>query len=107
VNARIRIVPEMEIDFFGGYGEEETPVPIPNTEVKLFSADGTAREAVWESRSPPKILSKARHLFKDVEPVFLVKRTAEISDAKNHSVFRIRWRPGGFLNLFDFPAFLC
>jgi hypothetical protein len=40
--------------FFGGDGEEATPVPIPNTEVKLFSADGTAREAVWESRTPPK-----------------------------------------------------
>ena len=26
----------------GGNGEEETPVPIPNTEVKLFRADGTA-----------------------------------------------------------------
>ena len=44
-----------EADFFGGDGEEDTPVPIPNTEVKLFSADGTAREAVWESRTPPKI----------------------------------------------------
>jgi hypothetical protein len=40
--------------FFGGNGEEATPVPIPNTEVKLFSADGTAREAEWESRSLPK-----------------------------------------------------
>ena len=43
------------IQFFGGDSEEATPVPIPNTEVKLFSADGTAREAVWESRTPPKI----------------------------------------------------
>ena len=25
----------------GGDGEEVTPVPIPNTEVKLFSADGS------------------------------------------------------------------
>jgi hypothetical protein len=25
----------------GGNGEEVTPVPIPNTEVKLFSADGS------------------------------------------------------------------
>ena len=40
--------------FFGGNGEEATPVPISNTEVKLFSADGTAREAEWESRSLPK-----------------------------------------------------
>ena len=37
----------------GGHGEEETPVPIPNTEVKLLSADGTALATGWESRSPP------------------------------------------------------
>ena len=37
----------------GGDLEEATPDPIPNSEVKLFGADGTAREAVWESRTPP------------------------------------------------------
>ena len=30
-----------------------TPVPIPNTKVKLLEADGTARAAVWESRWLP------------------------------------------------------
>ncbi len=44
-----------DIKFFGGDSKEETPVPIPNTEVKLFSADGTAREAEWESRTLPEI----------------------------------------------------
>ena len=34
----------------GGHSEEATPVPIPNTAVKLFCVDGTARETVWESR---------------------------------------------------------
>ena len=43
----------------GGDGEEATPVPISNTEVKLFSADGTAWETVWESRSPPIFYKKA------------------------------------------------
>jgi hypothetical protein len=38
----------------GGYSEGETPGPIPNPEVKLFSADGTAREASRESRTPPE-----------------------------------------------------
>jgi hypothetical protein len=37
----------------GGYGLKVTPVPIPNTKVKLQSADGTALETVWKSRSPP------------------------------------------------------
>ena len=31
-------------------GKEVTPVPIPNTAVKLFSADGTWGAAPWESR---------------------------------------------------------
>ncbi len=39
--------------YIGGNGEKVPPVPIPNTEVKLLSADGTARVAVWESRSLP------------------------------------------------------
>ena len=40
-------------DFIGGNSEEDPPVPIPNTEVKLFCADGTAWATMWESRSPP------------------------------------------------------
>ena len=33
-----------------GYNAEDTPVPIPNTEVKLRSADDTWWAAAWESR---------------------------------------------------------
>ena len=38
---------------FGGDGGGETPVPIPNTEVKPACADGTWVETPRESRSPP------------------------------------------------------
>ena len=31
----------------------DTPVPIPNTMVKTWSADGTILETVWESRRMP------------------------------------------------------
>ena len=34
-------------------GEKVTPVPIPNTEVKLLSADGTWTAGSWESRTLP------------------------------------------------------
>ena len=37
----------------GDDSEEATPVPIPNTEVKLLSADDTWWEAAWESRTSP------------------------------------------------------
>ena len=39
----------------GGYSSGETPVPIPNTEVKTAYADGTARVTVWKSRAPPSL----------------------------------------------------
>ena len=35
----------------GDNGLKVTPVPIPNTKVKLQCADGTARVTLWESRS--------------------------------------------------------
>ena len=37
----------------GDSSEGVPPVPIPNTEVKPFSPDGTARASVWESRKSP------------------------------------------------------
>jgi hypothetical protein len=37
---------------------EVTPVPIPNTAVKLCSADGTAGGARWESTSSPALCWK-------------------------------------------------
>jgi hypothetical protein len=37
----------------GGDSNGDTPVPIPNTEVKPVRADGTWGETPWESRSPP------------------------------------------------------
>ena len=36
----------------------DTPVPIPNTKVKTWAADGTALETVWESRWPPDLKRK-------------------------------------------------
>ena len=39
--------------FLGGNSEGVTPVLISNTAVKPLSAYGTAREAVWESRTLP------------------------------------------------------
>src|ERR1700738_1764994 len=41
----------------GGYGEGETPLPIPNRAVKPLSADGTWPARARESRSPPVYLS--------------------------------------------------
>ena len=40
--------------YLGGYSVGVPPLPIPNREVKPFSADGTA--IMWESRSPPFLI---------------------------------------------------
>jgi hypothetical protein len=45
----------------GGYGEGETPLPIPNRAVKPLSADGTWPARAWESRSPPVFARPRRH----------------------------------------------
>ena len=42
----------------GDNSGEDTPVPIPNTEVKLLSADDTWWETAWESRTLPLLLKK-------------------------------------------------
>ena len=46
-----------KITHSGGDNEGVTPVPIPNTEVKPFSADGTWLETARESRSLPDSIS--------------------------------------------------
>ena len=43
-----------DVYIFGDYDAEVTPVPIPNTVVKLCSADDTWWEAARESRSSPE-----------------------------------------------------
>ncbi len=40
----------------GNYSGGVTPVPIPNTEVKPSSTDGTALETGWESRPLPSFV---------------------------------------------------
>src|SRR5438046_9037078 len=45
---------------FGGLTGRETPLPIPNREVKPARADGTRRATSRESRSPPINFARAR-----------------------------------------------
>ena len=46
----------------GGYGEGDPPVPIPNTEVKPFSADGTWLDTARKSRSPPDSMKSIQEI---------------------------------------------
>lgn len=51
------------MDFPGDYSEEVTPDPMPNSEVKLFSADGTTWETMSKSKSLPGLNVKPRIYF--------------------------------------------
>lgn len=58
--------------FAGGISGEATPVTIPNTEVKLICAYGTAWGTGWESRTSPAFkLNRALDLFQST--VFLLQ----------------------------------
>jgi hypothetical protein len=49
-------LPELLLSIcFGGDVERVIPDPIPNSVVKPFRANGTAAEALWESRTPPDL----------------------------------------------------
>ena len=50
------------VEGYGGHSVGETPGPIPNPEVKPYSADGTATGRLWESRTPPDNISHRGHL---------------------------------------------
>src|SRR5829696_4787859 len=52
LNARTSILVRTCSQSYGGHGERETPGHIPNPEAKPLSADGTALETGWESRTP-------------------------------------------------------
>ena len=51
----------------GVYGKGDPPLPIPNREVKPFSADGTADR--WESRKMPNLDGES---YSDVLSLFCV-----------------------------------
>ena len=79
------------IIFFGGNSKEETPVPIPNTEVKLFSADGTAWAAVRESRTLPRNLYITARIHFIMSPGFLYLGKSQLE----FDVFQIPFTKGG------------
>jgi hypothetical protein len=80
INTAVTWQPEIS----GGDGERVTPVPIPNTEVKPFCADGTWRETSRESRSLPDLKNTQ---LKNALGVFLFQNLF-IRPLKNHFYFR-------------------
>ena len=60
----------MSHTILGDPSEGVPPVPIPNTEVKPLSPDGTARASVWESRKLPGLKTEPRPIAKSSPGLF-------------------------------------
>ena len=56
----------IKLNISSGYSREDPPVPIPNTEVKLSSADYTWWETAWESRT--SLVNLKREYQSDMNP---------------------------------------
>ena len=70
----------------------DTPVPIPNTMVKTWPADGTALETVWESRWPPdyKRIKRLCLIEENIgDPLRCVRRLERFAAVK---AFQYRYR---------------
>src|SRR5262245_11773698 len=80
MDALYRRTPSTLFHFPGGHRREVTPVPIPNTEVKLSTADGTAWETAWESRSLPGLFLQAR--FERSGPFLLYALERRVSSGR-------------------------
>ena len=73
---------------FGGHSDRVTPVPIPNTEVKPVSADGTWGEIPWESRTSPDFANKRRWAFCPASLV-IFRQISVVQRCFGHSLVRV------------------
>ena len=64
------------------------PVPIPNTEVKPVSADGTWGEIPWESRTSPDFANKRRWAFRPASLVVFTLNSV-VQRCFGHSLVRV------------------
>ena len=61
----------LETSLSGGHRRGATPVPIPNTEVKPSTGDGTNGAIRWESSKLPGFIIKSPHWLKPVRAFLL------------------------------------
>src|ERR1700712_4937429 len=78
---------------YGGHSERETPGHIPNPEAKTLSADGTAGETPWESRTPPDFFCRRGHLH----PKMASSHLCALVRPSASCIGRHRRRPAAFL----------
>ena len=76
--------------FSGDNGERDPPVPIPNTEVKPFSADGTWLETTWESRTLPDSMKKELTPYGVGSFLFHLQRSSPKSSLTERSTYLVR-----------------
>ena len=88
---------QRDLDKFSGeFTARVPPVPIPNTEVKPLSPDGTACASVWESRKSPDYNRRAVLLLQ-INPGLLITNWGFVSYWMRFSASC--WRKVGYVPL--------
>ena len=87
--------------FSGGFGEGETPLPIPNRAVKPLSADGTWLARARESRTPPVFYSPRGRPSTGRPPAV----TCPLGDPRAHPLVAPARADGGEARLDRGPGF--
>ena len=81
----------------GDNSEEATPDPIPNSEVKLFSVDGTAWVTMWESRESPAFFFRGLRAARS--PTVMFRRPFRALFLSIHAKTKKRLDDFGYLEL--------
>ena len=68
----------------GDNNEEEIPVPMPNTEVKLFSAEDTCGLPCWENRKSPVFY----FIYSSLAQLVDLETVRNVSDLQCHDAKR-------------------
>ena len=81
-------------------GDEDPPVPMPNTEVKLISVENTWLATAREDRAMPSFTKP----IGDSDGFFLCPKFYPVSKSFPQ-VFGVGWKSGGKGKRFSFPCF--
>ena len=76
--------------FFGDYSEKVTPVPIPNTVVKLLCADNTWRATAREHKSSPELTFGSRNKISALGRFFSKRIYSSIAQSVEHAAVNRR-----------------
>ena len=86
-----------KIPFFGAHGDEEIPVLIPNTEVKLISGDYTATSGKLARCRIIEIAIRIGWLFSLLDKYIVLNLTRDSDDSIDFAFFEFKIPPNAYV----------